>query len=133
MDEEPIGPELDRLLAFFARELSWTDRVILRWKGRRCDGAFHGLTGGQKIVLTSSPSVLAKALEAWREAPGFPDEDHAAFGADLLGMCDVAYFVRPHLTLAFYLLSLIHRDRPTGATADEFASFYRFAAPLIRR
>lgn len=133
IDVESISPELERLLAFYSTELSWPDRAILRWRGSRWQKNLPKLPLREKLFVGTTSSVIERVVRDRRK-----DADLSAYDLDELGkeftqMCAMRYFVRPNITLAFFSLSLLHRNRPDGATAQEYFDLYRFVQRLWKR
>ena len=68
-----------------------------------------------------------------RKDPTLADYDLDNLGIEFAQMCHMRYFVRPNITLAFFSLSLVHRDRPDGTSAQEYIDLYRFVLELWKR
>jgi hypothetical protein len=124
------GDETDQLLAFFSRELSWPDRAILRWRGSRWEKALPRLKLRDKVFIGTTSAVIERVVRDLRSDPTLSSYNLEELGVEFTQMCRMRYFVRPHIALAFFSLSLLYHDRPRDATAQNFIDLYRLITGL---
>jgi hypothetical protein len=127
------GDRTDQLFAFFSRELSWPDRAILRWRGSRWEKALPKLKLRDKVFIGTTAAVIERVVRDLRSDPTLSSYDLKELGEEFAELCRMRYFVRPHITLAFFSLSLLHHDRPPDATAENFIDLYRLVTGLWRK
>ncbi|HYC95452.1 MAG TPA: hypothetical protein VEB39_07115 [Sphingomicrobium sp.] len=129
-DDEQISPELERLFALYSSQLPWSDRLILRWRGSRWQKNLPKLPLREKLFVGTTSSVIERVVGDRRNDPDLSAYDLDELGKQFLQMCAMRYFVRPNITLAFFSLSLLHRNRPEAATAQEYVDLYHFVQRL---